>query len=125
MRTYVYRTEQLSGSCETGELTTSPNSEGPHAAPAKELSALAPQLKVITPALMDALSALEAEAFGAREVKDLFYVSHLGISPAAQGKGVGTALCEYIVRRGREAGVAVSLVTMSERHVSVLAEGRR
>lgn len=69
------------------------------------------------------LSELEIEAFGPRQVTDIYYISHIGVTPNAQGKGVGKAFCEYAVSRGREEGIAVSLLTMTARHVSGEAWG--
>jgi hypothetical protein len=68
--------------------------------------------------LKKVLSALEVEAFGPNEVTDLFYISHIGVTQAAQGRGVGGGFCRYMVARGRATGTPVSLLTMTEGHVS-------
>lgn len=97
------------------ELTPSPNSAGPHTAAADALFAQAPQLKDAYDKLGAVTDEFEAEAFAGA---DMFYISHLGVAPAAQGRGVGSALCEYIVARGRAEGVPVGLVATKESLVS-------
>ncbi|CAK9782644.1 unnamed protein product [Cutaneotrichosporon oleaginosum] len=95
----------------------SPNSEGPHGRLADELAKQKPEADEHYAVLKKTLSALEVEAFGENEVTDLFYISHIGVTPAAQGRGVGAGFCRYMVARGRAMRTPVSLLTMTEGHV--------
>ncbi|KLT43947.1 hypothetical protein CC85DRAFT_283990 [Cutaneotrichosporon oleaginosum] len=103
----------------------SPNSEGPHGRLADELAKQKPEADEHYAVLKKTLSALEVEAFGENEVTDLFYISHIGVTPAAQGRGVGAGFCRYMVARGRAMRTPVSLLTMTEGHVSVLGRVKR
>lgn len=54
----------------------------------------------------------------------MYYVSHLGVSASARGKGLGSAMIRHIVARAREEGVPVCLLTMTEKNVSASCESR-
>lgn len=101
----------------------SPNSEGPHAAAAEALAAQAPNLEGSYSKLKKAIHDLETEAFGPRQVSDIYYISHIGVAPGAQGHGIGKAFCAYMAARGKKEGIPVSLLTMSAGHASI--GGRR
>ncbi|BEI86467.1 hypothetical protein CcaverHIS002_0607540 [Cutaneotrichosporon cavernicola] len=99
------------------EHRSSPNSDGPQGHEAERLAKLKQDADEHYALLKKVLSALEIEAFGPNEVTDIFYISHIGVSPSAQGRGVGTALVNYMVARGKAMGIPVSLLTMTEGHV--------
>lgn len=82
-------------------------------------------VRQLTPQLKKAFHDIEVASFGPRAVTDMYYISHIGIVPTAQGKGLGGLCLEYMVNRGKEEGKNVSLLTMTPRHVSGLKSAWR
>lgn len=105
------------------EADRSVNSEGPHDEPAQRLLK-GPGSDVVLAnyaRLRSHVHKLEEDAFGG--VTNLWFVSFVGVSPEAQGKGVGRALCGAAARLVRdkadETGVrTLALVAISEDAVS-------
>ncbi|GMK57935.1 hypothetical protein CspeluHIS016_0407690 [Cutaneotrichosporon spelunceum] len=91
-----------------------PNSEGPQGREADDLAKQKPGADEHYAELKKVISKLEVEAFGPSEVTDMFYISHIGVAPSAQGRGVGAGFCNYMVARGRATGIPVSLLTVTE-----------
>lgn len=59
-----------------------------------------------------------SETYGPTAERDLVYISHLAVSPSAQGLGLGRAMVSMVLDRAREQGEDVILFTALERTVS-------
>lgn len=56
----------------------------------------------------------------------MYYISHIGVEPSEQGKGLASGLIRHIVDRAHGEGVPVSLLTMNGTTVSTLPQlGKR
>lgn len=60
------------------------------------------------------------EAYAPKGLENMYYIALLGVSPAAQGKGIGGALVRHLMARAKEAGTEAAVSTHNEKNVSPL-----
>lgn len=69
------------------------------------------------------LDALHAEAYAPEGRSSMYYISLLGVSPAAQGKGIGGALVKHVIAGARDAGRETAVSTHNEKNVGPRRRG--
>ncbi|KAL1410671.1 hypothetical protein Q8F55_004690 [Vanrija albida] len=99
-----------------------PNAENEYNEKSKVLLADKPKAAAASKRIGEGFHELEERAWGPETTKPFYYITYLATTPAAEGKGLGSALVAHITTRAKAEGEYAVLLTQNLENVEWYAK---